>query len=173
MTFLNFDITLGGGDSVTGILLNFVRFIMITLGLKELSKESDFFTKTISFAKGIVIYSAILYALNLFGLSDNSCWIPAITGIIATIIGLSIYHSIILGIWSMERKYNTDLNSEKRLRIWKPLAILKVLSYMVLLLPILAIIFILAAFVLLSCLCFVFMLRKTSICKFKITGTGK
>lgn len=146
LTFLNFDITIG--DSIIGILPNFVGFIMIVSGLKELSKENSFFTKTIPFAKGMVVYSAILYALNLFGLSGNSSWIIALAGILATITDLYISYNIIQGIFDMEKAYNVDLNGSNLFRIWKPLAVLKVLSYIVLLVPMLAVIFIIATFVL-------------------------
>lgn len=146
LTFLNFNITIG--ENVVGILPDFIGFIMITLGLKELSEESGFFTKTIPFAIGMAGYSALLYVLDLFVISGNLSWITALLGIAATLVGLYISYSIIQGIFDMERKYNTDLRGDTLFRIWKPLAILKILSYVTLFVPMFTVIFIVATFIL-------------------------
>lgn len=146
LIFLNFNITIG--DSMIGILPDFAGFILIVLGLKELVEESAFFTKAILFAKGMVVYSIILYSLDLFGLARTLSWFTTFAGIIATIVSLYISYNIIQGILDVEGKYSVDLNGENLLRLWKPLAVLELLAYVSLLMPMLAVVFIVASFVL-------------------------
>ena len=67
--FLNFTININGIK--IGLIPDFIGYIIMVKGLAELENESPYFLKAKGFAKGMAVYTAILYAMDLFGLSYN------------------------------------------------------------------------------------------------------
>jgi len=77
LVFLDFNINLG--RSKIGLLPDFIGYIVMAGGLAELQSESESFAKVKGFAKGMAVYSGILYLLDLLGFSFSltsspTCW---------------------------------------------------------------------------------------------------
>lgn len=129
--FINFNLDLGA--SRIGLIPSFVGNYLIYKGLHELDGLSDRFTRTIPFAKGMAIYSAICYALDIFGLSFSPWWyLVYILGLISIIFTFYISRNIILGIKDIEIAREQDLNSRLLYSLLKLQTVLSLLSFVLL-----------------------------------------
>jgi hypothetical protein len=61
LLFLNFHINIG--RSSIGLLPDFLGFIYIVKGAKELSNESEFFKKVNPYARNMTYFTLVLYIL--------------------------------------------------------------------------------------------------------------
>lgn len=143
--FLNFNLTVNG--MVIGLLPNFVGFILVYVGLGEISADSRIFADTRPWAIAATVYSFVLYVLDLFGLASQELLI-IILGLIQG--GLSIYisYKIIMGIKEVEAARGADLQSDGLYKIWLPLVVLSLSVYALIILPPVMVIATIAALVL-------------------------
>lgn len=140
LVFLNFNLTF---DSIViNLLPDFLGYYLIMKGLKELTSESDHFMKVIPFAQGMMVYSTIRYILDVVGISSRLGWINVGLSIIVTIFLLYIVYEIIQGILELERKMMTNLNGATLLLEWKIIAVLDIINYLVMFLPLISVLFI-------------------------------
>ncbi len=125
--FFNFTLNLGGAK--IGLIPDFIGYIMISRGLLELNQESPMFMKVKPYATGMAVYTGVLYALDLLGITALGGGLGILLGIIALIISLYITYMIIMGILEMEKVYNTNLNGNTLKGIWTLRAVFSVLIY--------------------------------------------
>lgn len=142
LTFLDFNLT--AGTSIIGLLPDFIGFLLIAKGLNALGTKSEFFTKALPLAKGMFVYTAILYALDLFGFAGTLGIFGMILGMISTIVGLYISYNIVQGILDLERLYSVDLNGQTLFNLWKPLAVFEILVYATIFVPLLGVFLLIA-----------------------------
>lgn len=140
------DFTLNLGSSKIGLIPDFIGYLMMARGLSELSEESSLFEVVRPFATGMAVYTGVLYAMDLFGISASLGYFSALLGIVSTAVSLYISYEIVMGVRAMEDKYGTDLNGESLYSAWKLQAVFSLITFLSLLLPVLALIFIMAAF---------------------------
>lgn len=135
--FLDFNFKLG--SSTIELIPDFIGYILMLNGLKELAGESSRFEKVIPYTKGMVIYTIIVYIIDVIGFS-SSTGLAIIPGIISVIVSLYISHEIIFGIKDIESLKGWELNSDSLFNTWRYLVIANIASYVLLIVPILAII---------------------------------
>lgn len=145
LTFLDFNFT--ADTVIIGLLPDFIGYFLIAKGLSSLGNRSQFFTKAQPLANGMIVYSAILYVLDLFGISGSLGLLGAILGVISTIVGLCISYYIIQGILDLERFYSVDLNGQTLYSIWRPLAVFELLVYVGVIVPLLGVLLLIALFI--------------------------
>jgi len=146
LVFINFNLYIG--HSRIGLIPTFLGYIFMLNGLSELTELSPKFSKVIPFCKGMLVYSVIVYALELFGLSSAiSAPIGIVLGLVSTIVSLYISHGIIMGIMDIEAIKLQDLNSKQLYSTWKLLAIFSFAVYALLIIPVLAIVGVIITFV--------------------------
>lgn len=134
LVFLDFNLDLGA--SRIGLIPDFVGYIFIMKGLDELSGESEYFAKMKPFATGMLVYTSILYALDLFGLSlSPNAMFALILGLVSTVISLYISYNIVMGVSNMEMTQGRTLNAEQLYNMWKVMAILSVVIYVLMFIP--------------------------------------
>lgn len=148
LIFLDFNLNLG--NCTIGLLPDFIGYICMINGLRELESESSNFQKAQPYAMGMSIYTGILYAVNLFGISANLGWLSEILAIVSMAITYYILYTIIIGVQDIERTRNVGLNSAKLKATWMPMVFLRVVTYITLLisLPTIAVICMIAWFIL-------------------------
>jgi len=129
MVFLDFNIELGSG--VIGLLPDFVGFIFIVKGLDELKGESPKFTVIRPYAVAMAAYCGLVYILDLIGLSRDMGFAATAIGILATLLSLYITYTIILGIEDIEGARGAELGGDQLMALWKPMAVIHVLSFIV------------------------------------------
>lgn len=145
LVFLDFNLDLG--NSRIGLIPDFIGYYVMIKGLEELIGESDFFIKIKPFATGMAVYSAIMYAMDLFGLSVSLGALTYLLAIASTAISLYISYNIVMGVIDMEEKDNIHLNGESLKSTWKLLAVFNVLTFVSILFPLGAIIIIIVTLI--------------------------
>jgi len=139
LVFLNFNLDLD--SSRIGLIPTFLGYIFMVRGLSELTGRSNRFSHVMPFAKGMIVYSAVCYLLDLFGITSTlGGLISFALGLITTIISLYISHGIIMGIKDIETMNAKNLNSEQLYSTWKLLALFSLITYMLFFIPALAIV---------------------------------
>ncbi len=135
LIFLDFNLTFG--NCTLGLLPDFVGYILLMRGLDELVSENPRFKKIRPWALGMAIYTGILYAADIFGLSTNAEIIAFILGLASIVISLYISYNITAAVQEMETAYMRDLNAKPLMSAWTVLAVLDILTYALLLIPVL------------------------------------
>lgn len=133
--FLDFNLNLGA--STVELIPDFIGFILMYNGSKELIQESEWFNKIMPFTLGMSIYSGVIYALDLLGLSAGlDLAFSFILGVITLIMTIYINYAIVMGVSDMEIRYDSDFNWKPLYAAWKLLAICQVLIYLLVFIPI-------------------------------------
>jgi hypothetical protein len=145
LIFLDFNLNLG--NSQIGLIPDFAGYLVMINGLKEMSVESPMFMKVKPFASAMAVYTAVLYAMELFGISSSLGAFSYILAIASTIISLYISYYIVMGVMDLEEKYSTLFNGSGLKSTWTLLAVFNILSFISLVVPVLSVVFIVVAFI--------------------------
>ena len=138
-----FDLNFSIGDSKIGLIPDFLGYILMLKGVRELAIESDHFTKVKSYIKLMVVYTLYLYTMGLLGISGQINEIFNIMlAITFAIISLYITYNIVMGIADIEERYKYNLKSEMLYSLWKAHAIFTILTYIAAFIPVLVFIII-------------------------------
>lgn len=124
LLFLNFNINIG--NISIGLLPDFLGYIYILKGVKELSNESRFFSKVNPFARNMTYFTLVLYIFNLIGLKIG--YVMFILGLISSLLGLYVAYLCVKGIRDMEELNGWELKGETLYKTWQVLAVLSILS---------------------------------------------
>lgn len=124
LLFLNFNINIG--NSSIGLLPDFIGFIFIVNGVKELSDESEFFIKVNPYARNMTYFTLVLYILNLLGLKFG--YAMTILQFIASVLGLYVSYLCIRGIRDMEDLHGWDLQGKSLYLSWQVLSVLFIIT---------------------------------------------
>lgn len=129
--FILLDFNLTFNTCVLGLLPDFVGFLLILRGLKELQKYSAEFVKI----QPVVILMAaskfVTYLLDLTGVTAQNQTVMVVVGLIFLLFYLYIEYAIICGIRDMERILEMDCNAKPLLSLWKIIACCSILSNLV------------------------------------------
>lgn len=127
LVFLNFNLDLG--NVRIGLIPNFIGYYLLAKGLAELADKSMRFQKCIPYAKGATIYAAILYAMDLFAVTNSLGGFIYVLSIASMALALYISYQIIMGIKDIETQCGLALGGDSLKTTWIVLAVLNVLVY--------------------------------------------
>lgn len=143
LLFIFFDFNFEFGASVIDIIPDFIGYIIIYMGVKELADESQIFKRAQTVAFIMCIYSIAEVWCNLLGFRSVFYF--------TTIIGMAGYlyltYLIADGVMNLEGIYGTDLSGTRLKQAWKYLALFSVLTYLTFISPVLATIFLVISFI--------------------------
>ncbi len=145
LIFLDFNIDLD--HTRIGLIPDFIGYIVLAKGLLHMADESPRFMKVKPFATFMAFYTGILYVLDLFGVTVNAGVFTYLLGIVSMVISLYISYHIVMGVLDTEEKHGVFLNGASLKSTWKLLTFFTILSNLLLLIPTLAILSIIASFV--------------------------
>ena len=146
LVFIDFDLTLN--NIVIGLIPDFIGYFMMIGGLNEIIDYSSDFRKVLPFVKLMAVFSTISYILGFFGIwRGGNDFLGFVIGLIITCISIYICYCIVMGIREIEEKRGQDLNSHNLYSAWKVGAILNVVTYALLIFPVLAFLSILSSFI--------------------------
>jgi 4-hydroxybenzoate polyprenyltransferase len=135
-------------------------------GVEELAGFSDRFLKVAPYVIGMAIFSGIIYAMNLFGItatieeSSSGYFFIVLIGLVLAIVSIYIAYSIIMGIKEIETTRGQDLNSWPLYSAWRLSVIFSLLSLaLAFIIPGLALVCIIVTFVVY--VYYLFMFNKT------------
>ena len=149
LIFLDFSLNLG--NSKIGLIPDFVGYIVMIRGLEEMSVESSHFIKVKPYATVMVVYTGVLYLLDLVGFSVSLGVLSYVLGFISTAISLYISYNIVMGVNDLEGKYKASLNGASLKNTWTFLAVLNVSTYILILIPAVGLLCIIASFIVAIC----------------------
>lgn len=140
LLILDFHVTIH--SSQIGLIPDFLGYIFILNGLSEMAVFSDRFSKISPYVKGLVVFSIILYVMDLFGISVTlGVTVSFVLELLSSILVLFISYHIIMGIKDVETTKMQNLNGRQLYSAWKLLATLYLVMYLFLFIsPILVVI---------------------------------
>ncbi len=138
LIFLDFNLNIGNAQ--IGLIPDFIGYIVMINGLVQMGDESPLFMKVKPLASGMAVYTGILYFLDLVGISVSLGAVYYILAIASVVISLYISYNIVMGVIEMEEKYNRPLNGSKLKSTWTILAVFNILTFISLIIPVLAIV---------------------------------
>lgn len=140
LVFLDFTIKLDSNRIIIGLIPDFIGYILMMKGLKELIATSEEFEKAKQLAYGMAIYTGVLYAMDLFGISSSIWWFFSYALGAGALAGeLVVAFWIIKGLTRFEILYNRNLQAENLLYIWKIRLAFSVAAYALTWIPVISI----------------------------------
>lgn len=155
--FIFLDFNFNFNAHTLALIPDFIGFYFMVKGLKELASQSQRFTKVQPLAVGMGVYTAVLFIMDLLGMGMGT--LSWVLGLVSLAISLYISYTIILGIQDIETTRDADLYSQKLKSTWMGMVITHVASYLFVWVPALALISVIAAFVL--AIVYLFAFRNT------------
>lgn len=147
MVFVFLDFTINMETSKIGLIPDFVGYILIAQGLSEMATQSPRFAKVRGLSLAMVVYTAILYAFDLFGVTIQEGLLSWLLGLVSTIISLYISYNIVMGVIDIEAG-GRNLDGASLLTVWKVYAVISIAIYLLFLVPALNILLIIAGLIL-------------------------
>lgn len=163
--YLDFKITLADAV-VIGLIPDFLGYIFILQGCDSLLEESVYFRRGKVWAFGMVIWSVILYGMDLFNLSAGLSVGNILLGIAGMAAGLMVSWHTVRGVLDMERARSLELQGEKLRSLWLAMAVLEVFGYLLSWVPVVGTVAALALLVV--SVCFLAAFRQSGVLYRKI-----
>ena len=145
LIFLDYNLTLNA--SQIGLIPDFAGYLVMIRGLAEMNGESRQFGAARPWASGMAVYTGLLYALDLFGISASIGAVSFLLGFASTAVSLYISYLIVMGVRETQEDRGADLNAEKLRSLWALMAMIQVVTYLLLLVPGLNVVSLVAAFI--------------------------
>lgn len=145
LVFLNFNLNLG--NSIIGLIPNFIGYYFMYKGLKEIEEDHNNFGKVLPIVQGMIVYTAITWVFDLLGISVSLGIFTYVLAIASLALSLYISYHIVTGIVEVEQIRNIDINGQPLYGAWKAMAIACVASFFLVFIPVLAFIAVIAAVV--------------------------
>ena len=140
--FLNFSINLDTAQ--VGLFPDFVGYILMVIGLAEMSPESNRFARARHWAIGMSVYTGLLYLFNLLGISASLGPVATILAVASTVVSLFISYNIVSAVREIETRDQIDLYGKSLMWTWKVLAIFNCAVCLVILVPVLNLVVVVA-----------------------------
>lgn len=128
MVFVMLDLNLNLDGCTIGLIPDWLGYWMLAKGFAELAEEWEGFRKVRPAALVMVVYTAVLYAMDLFALSIQEEILAWLLWLVAAVVFLYILRQIIRGIRAMEDDHGWDLGGGKLEAFWLPLAVLQIVA---------------------------------------------
>jgi len=148
MVFVFLDFTINMEASRIGLIPDFVGYILIIQGLSELSPLSFRFEKVKGLSAVMAVYTAVLYALDLFGVLVDIGIFSWALGLASAIASLYISYNIVMGVKDIEAASGRYLDGAGLYATWKVYAAVSLAIHVLFLIPLLGILLIIAGLIL-------------------------
>lgn len=145
LVFLNLSFNIG--DCIIGIVPNFIGYIFILKGIDEFKNDNQFIYKMRNFAIGMIIYTSIIYALDLFTISVKLGLLGNTLKLVSTIVCYYILYNIIKGIREIESLHNIDIQGETLRSKWDIMVFSQIASVVFVSIPIILIVLIIISLI--------------------------
>lgn len=133
--FVSINFHLDIGSVRIGLAPDFIGYILIFLGMRELEGLSGHLADNKKICIPAAVLSGILYSLDLTGMSavgeeiDLKFGVLLLCEIIISIISLKVLYNIVKGIEDIEHRFLYNLNYEKLIFIWKAISAAVIITY--------------------------------------------
>lgn len=151
LLFVLLDFNINFDQCSIGLIPDWLGYWFLAKGLVELEGEWEGFRKGHPVALGMMVYSGILYVLDLFAVTAQLGFLSWVLGLISTIAFLYILRQIARGICYMEDTHLWDLQGQKLDSLWLALAVIHVTAALLAWFPVVGVVCALAALVISIC----------------------
>lgn len=125
--YLNFNLNVNGHS--LNLLPDFVGYILLLRGIRELEEESSLFAKARPFAVGMAVYEAILWVGALLGVASGGL-VGSLLGVISLAASLYISWVLVQGVREIEAHRAAELHGALLYSRWKLLAVLQAITWL-------------------------------------------
>ncbi|MEG0961920.1 MAG: hypothetical protein RSD28_07615 [Lachnospiraceae bacterium] len=127
LVLLNLNITVG--VSCIELLPDFIGYWFIMKGLAECSAESARLELARPWAGGMVIYSGLIFGMNLLGSGASLGWIARMLSLISLGAILYISYYVVMGLVELEEKYQWELQTGALQKIFRIMALISIICF--------------------------------------------
>ena len=145
LVFVNFNLTFNG--HTLNIFPDWAGYCLIYAGLNDLSGESDYFRLAKPWCLGMAVYAGALWVLELLVGETELGILGWILGLLATLVSFYVSYMIVQGIGDAQRNRSIELGYEPLKKVWLLYVICGLAAHVLILLPPLAVICLIVAFV--------------------------
>lgn len=138
--FLNFNFTLND-TYVINLLPDFVGFILLYMGTRELLEESPRYTTAGPWLLGLTAYGIASWVINLLGL--NGGWVISLLTLVAAPVTYYATWLVIKGFEDIEKNNSVGIATAESMRSWKICAILNIVAVALSWVPVLSVLLLL------------------------------
>ena len=138
--FLNLNITLNNTSAIN-LLPDFVGFILLYMGTRELLEESPCYQKAGPWLLGLTAYSIAIWLLNLLGIDGG--WVTSLLVLAAAVVTYYATWLVIKGFDDIEKNNSVGIAAAESMRNWKISAILNIVAVGLSWVPILSVLLLL------------------------------
>lgn len=137
LIFIFFNYSINISNMNLGLIPDFIGYLLMLSGIKELISESEYFSKVRPVLMGMTILSLIFYVFDLLGMGvTTSAVLVILINIIAVVGSLYSSYMITCGVVDMEKNQHLELAADKLMYKWKVKAMFLILGYLVIFIPI-------------------------------------
>lgn len=137
--YLNFNLNINAVS--INLLPEFVGYLLLYLGAKELVNESERYTKVQPLLMGLTVYHAIVWLMALIGRTGSI--VALLLNLIAAVVGIYATYQVVMGFQDIERAHSVDIAAEKSIFSWKVCAGINVAAILLAWIPVLNILLLL------------------------------
>ena len=129
MTLVLLDVNFSVQGHSFDVLPDFIGYYLMLRELEQLAAHSNYFRKAYPWAKGMAIFSLVIYVVNALAVTIRDQFWSFCLGFAAQAIGLLIGYWIVSGVRELERKRRWRLDGEKLFHLWLYMAVVTVITY--------------------------------------------
>lgn len=131
LTVLNYDYEIGG--RVIGIFPHFLGFFLIVLGIQELEKKDDAFSRALLPAYVFLVYSLAFYVAKTFGFSiymeKKHIYVLYFMQLLETVGAMFVAYLITFAYTHYEHRLRMDVGCTRVQKMWKVMGIGFIIFY--------------------------------------------
>lgn len=149
LLLMNLNFTLNIGNYVLNLLPTFAGILLLVKGMRQFASQSRNFTDARNPALLAAAYSAVVWLMDLAGVTSTLPEIVSLAlGIITTLINVFLAYVVVVGMKELEEAVHSDLNTDYLKMFWIILFLVNVGIYVGLIIPALALMCIVFQFLL-------------------------
>ena len=138
--FLNLNITVNNAN-VINLLPDFVGFILLYMGTRDLLEESPRYVTAGPWLLGLTAYGIANWVLNLLGIDGG--WVTSLLVLVAAVATYYATWLVIKGFVDIERNNSVEIGAAGSMRSWKICAILNIVAVALSWVPVLSVLLLL------------------------------
>jgi len=114
---------------IISILPDFVGYILLIWGQRELAHENDYFYKNIKFSLWCGTVALMIFIMDLLGITARGDFQSILLQMLLMVLEPICLFRIMRGVRQVEKDYETDLKGKLFFAVWLAMTILSVLGF--------------------------------------------
>lgn len=129
LALITLELTLTVDTFIISLLPDFVGFLLLTFGLRELAHENDYFQKNIKFSFWCGAISLMIFVMDLIGSTASGNFQSLLMQMLMLVLEPICLYRIVRGVRQVEKDYEIDLKGKAFFIVWLAMTILSVAAF--------------------------------------------